>query len=87
MSGFSASTLPVGCLIPNSEVHMADNPFTDRNRPKPPGGNAPPLSTLIGRSIFVVLTNLVSLGSNGVLVSDGLQRSSQIKDTDQPNTA
>ncbi len=44
---------------------MADNPITDRIRPKPPGGNAPPLSTLIGRSVFVVLTNLVSL--NGVV--------------------
>ena len=51
--------------MPNPEVHTADNPMADRNRPKPPGGNAPPLSTLIGRSVFVVLTNLVSL--NGVV--------------------
>ena len=44
---------------------MAANPMAGRNGPKAPSGNAPPLSTLIGRSIFVVLTNLVAL--NGVV--------------------
>ena len=44
---------------------MAGNPIAGRNGTKASRGNAPPLSTLIGRSIFVVLTNLVSL--NGVV--------------------
>ncbi len=44
---------------------MAGNPMAGRNGPKASSGNAPPLSTLIGRSILVVLTNLVSL--NGVV--------------------
>jgi len=44
---------------------MGDNPMAGRNGPKAPSGNAPPLSTLIGRSVFVVLTNLVTL--NGVV--------------------
>lgn len=44
---------------------MADDPIAGRNGPKAPNGNTPPLSTLIGRTVFVVLTNLVSL--NGVV--------------------
>jgi hypothetical protein len=44
---------------------MADNPMAGRNGPKASSGKAPPLSTLIGRSVFVVLTNLVTL--NGVV--------------------
>jgi hypothetical protein len=51
--------------MPYQEVHMADSPKAGRNGPKAPSGNAPPLSTLIGRTVFVVLTNLVSL--NGVV--------------------
>ena len=43
---------------------MGDNPMAGRNRPKAPSGNDPPLSTLIARSVFVVLTNLITL--NGV---------------------
>ncbi|HSO72681.1 MAG TPA: DUF6498-containing protein, partial [Thermodesulfobacteriota bacterium] len=51
--------------MPNQEVPIAANPLAGRNGPKAPGGSAPHLSTLIGRSIFVVLTNLVAL--NGVV--------------------
>ena len=40
---------------------MGDNPMAGCNEPKAPSGNAPPLSTLIVRSFFVVLTNLVVL--------------------------
>jgi hypothetical protein len=43
---------------------VADNPMVGCIGPKAPSGNAPLLSTLIGRSVLVVLTNLVSL--NGV---------------------
>ena len=43
---------------------MADNPMAGRNGPKAPSGGNPPLFTLIGRTVFVVLTNLVFL--NGV---------------------
>lgn len=43
---------------------MADNPMAGRRGPKAPGGDAPPLSTMIGRSVFLVLTNLIFL--NGV---------------------
>jgi len=65
VNGVSLLALPVGSLMPNQEVHMGDNPMAGRNGPKAPSGNAPPLSTLIGRSVFVVLTNLVTL--NGVV--------------------
>jgi hypothetical protein len=51
-------------LMSNQEVHKVDNTMVGRTVPKNPCGGAPPLSTLIGRSVSVVLTNLVFL--NGV---------------------
>lgn len=44
---------------------MADKPMVGRKGPQAPSGNAPPLSTLIARTVLVVLTNLVPL--NGVV--------------------
>jgi hypothetical protein len=43
---------------------MADNIITGRNGTKAPDRGAPSLYTLIGRTVFIVLTNLVTL--NGV---------------------
>jgi hypothetical protein len=44
---------------------MADEPMVGLKGPQAPSGNAPPLSTLIVRTVLVVLTNLVPL--NGVV--------------------
>ena len=43
------------------KTSTADNPGLARNGPKGPKGNPPPRSSLILRSFFVVLTNLVVL--------------------------